>query len=69
MMFKLKNILGTQGLTKDNITTILDTVDSFKEISTRPIKRSPRYEEKPLLIYFLNQAPELVHHLKLRENG
>ena len=69
MMFKLKNILGTQCLTEDDITTILDTVDSFKEISTRPIKKVPTLRGKTVINLFLNQAPELVHHLKLREKG
>ena len=56
MMFKLKNILGTQYLTKDNITTILDTVDSFKEISTRPIKKVPTLRGKTVINLFFEPS-------------
>ena len=55
-MFKLKNILGTQYLTKDNITTILDTVDSFKEISTRPIKKVPTLRGKTVINLFFEPS-------------
>ena len=56
MMFKLKNILGTQYLTKDDITTILDTVDSFKEISTRPIKKVPTLRGKTVINLFFEPS-------------
>ena len=56
MMFKLKNILGTQYLTEDDITTILDTVDSFKEISTRPIKKVPTLRGKTVINLFFEPS-------------
>ncbi len=56
MMFKLKNILGTQCLTEDDITTILDTVDSFKEISTRPIKKVPTLRGKTIINLFFEPS-------------
>ena len=55
-MFKFKNILGTQYLTKDDITTILDTVDSFKEISTRPIKKVPTLRGKTVINLFFEPS-------------
>ena len=55
-MFKFKNILGTQCLTKDDITTILDTVDSFKEISTRPIKKVPTLRGKTVINLFFEPS-------------
>ena len=55
-MFKLKNILGTQYLTEDDITTILDTVDSFKEISTRPIKKVPTLRGKTVINLFFEPS-------------
>ena len=55
-MFKLKNILGTQYLTKDDITNILDTVDSFKEISTRPIKKVPTLRGKTVINLFFEPS-------------
>ena len=56
MMFKLKNILGTQYLTEEDITTILDTVDSFKEISTRPIKKVPTLRGKTVINLFFEPS-------------
>ena len=56
MMFKLKNILGTQCLTEEDITTILDTVDSFKEISTRPIKKVPTLRGKTVINLFFEPS-------------
>lgn len=55
-MFKFKNILGTQCLTEDDITTILDTVDSFKEISTRPIKKVPTLRGKTVINLFFEPS-------------
>ena len=55
-MFKLKNILGTQYLSEDDITTILDTVDSFKEISTRPIKKVPTLRGKTVINLFFEPS-------------
>ena len=55
-MLKLKNILGTQCLTEDDITTILDTVDSFKEISTRPIKKVPTLRGKTVINLFFEPS-------------
>ena len=55
-MFKLKNILGTQCLTENDITTILDTVDSFKEISTRPIKKVPTLRGKTVINLFFEPS-------------
>jgi len=55
-MFKLKNILGTQYLTEDDITNILDTVDSFKEISTRPIKKVPTLRGKTVINLFFEPS-------------
>ena len=51
-MFKLKSILGTNDLTKENILTILDTADTFKEISTRSIKKVPTLRGKTIINLF-----------------
>jgi len=55
-MFNLKNILGTKYLTKEEITTILDTADSFKEISTRPIKKVPTLRGKTIINLFFEPS-------------
>lgn len=55
-MFNLKNILGTKCLAEEEITTILDTADSFKEISTRPIKKVPTLRGKTLINLFFEPS-------------
>jgi len=55
-MFNLKNILGTKCLSKEEITTILDTADSFKEISTRPIKKVPTLRGKTIINLFFEPS-------------
>jgi len=56
MMFTIKNILGTQSLTQEDITTILDSTDSFKEISTRPIKKVPTLRGKTIINLFFEPS-------------
>jgi len=41
LQFTRKNLLGLEELTPEEIQLILDTADSFKEISERPIKKVP----------------------------
>ena len=55
-MFNLKNILGTKSLSKEDIITILDTADSFKEISTRPIKKVPTLRGKTVINLFFEPS-------------
>ncbi len=55
-MFNLKNILGTKCLSHGEITTILDTADSFKEISTRPIKKVPALRGKTIINLFFEPS-------------
>ena len=51
-MFTPKHILGTNGLLKEDIITILDTADSFKEISTRSIKKVPTLRGRTIINLF-----------------
>jgi aspartate carbamoyltransferase catalytic subunit len=55
-MFKLRSILGTNGLKKDEIVTILDTADTFKEISTRPIKKVPTLRGRTIINLFFEPS-------------
>ena len=41
MNFMQRNLLGLENLSKEEITHILETATSFKEISKRPIKKVP----------------------------
>ena len=41
MSLKRKDLVSIASLTPDEITLILDTADSFKEVSGREIKKVP----------------------------
>ena len=55
-MFKSKSILGTKDLLKDDIITILDTADAFKEVSTRPIKKVPTLRGRTVINLFFEPS-------------
>ena len=55
-MFNHKNILETKCLQNEEITTILDTADSFKEISTRSIKKVPTLRGKTIINLFFEPS-------------
>jgi len=57
-MFKWKrrNLLGLEDLTEDEINHILNTADSFKEISTRPIKKVPTLRGKTIASLFFEPS-------------
>jgi aspartate carbamoyltransferase catalytic subunit len=56
MPLSTKNILGTRELTQDDIQQILDTADSFKEISTRAIKKVPTLRGKTIINLFFEPS-------------
>ena len=56
MLLSTKNILSTKELTKQDIQQILDTADSFKEISTRAIKKVPTLRGKTIINLFFEPS-------------
>ncbi|MGA1876305.1 MAG: aspartate carbamoyltransferase catalytic subunit [bacterium] len=55
-MFQRKDLLGIQDLEKEEICTILETAESFKEILTRPIKKVPTLRGKTVVNLFLEPS-------------
>jgi aspartate carbamoyltransferase catalytic subunit len=55
-MLKRKDLLGIQDLSRDEITEILDTAESLKEISSRPIKKVPTLRGKTIINLFLESS-------------
>lgn len=51
-----KDLLGIEELSKDEINLILDTADSFKEISTRAIKKVPALRGKTIVNLFFEPS-------------
>ncbi|NLV24801.1 MAG: aspartate carbamoyltransferase catalytic subunit [Deltaproteobacteria bacterium] len=52
MSFSHKHILGTRHLSPQDITLILDTAESFKEINARAIKKVPTLRGKTVVNLF-----------------
>jgi aspartate carbamoyltransferase catalytic subunit len=56
MDFQQKHILGIENLTAEEITFILDSAESFKEISTRSIKKVPTLRGKTIINLFFEAS-------------
>jgi aspartate carbamoyltransferase catalytic subunit len=56
MAFNRKDLLGIRELSVEEITTILDTAESFKEISTRSIKKVPTLRGKTVINFFFEPS-------------
>jgi aspartate carbamoyltransferase catalytic subunit len=47
-----KDLLGIRGLTKEEILSVLDTAESFKDVSRREIKKVPTLRGKTVITLF-----------------
>ena len=56
MPFNRKDLLGTRELSVEEITTILDTAESFKEVSARSIKKVPALRGKTVINLFFEAS-------------
>ena len=52
MPVKINHLLGIEPIDRDQIEMILDTAESFKEISTRAIKKVPTLRGKTVINLF-----------------
>jgi aspartate carbamoyltransferase catalytic subunit len=53
---KVKHLLGIQELSAEEIQLILDTAASFREVSTRPIKKVPTLRGKTVINLFFEAS-------------
>jgi aspartate carbamoyltransferase catalytic subunit len=65
--FTRKHLLGLEELNADEIQTILDTADSFKEISERPIKKVPALRGKTIANVFYEPSTRTRISFELAE--
>ena len=56
MPLKIKHLLGIQDLSVEQIRLILETAESFREISTRPIKKVPTLRGKTIINLFFEAS-------------
>jgi aspartate carbamoyltransferase catalytic subunit len=54
--FQHKHLLGIEALSKEDILTILDTAESFLEISTREVKKVPTLRGKTIINLFFEPS-------------
>lgn len=55
-MWDRKDLLGLEELTRDEIEIVLDTAESFREISLRPIKKVPALRGKTVVNLFFEPS-------------
>jgi len=55
-VLKRKDLLGIEDLSRDEILEILDTSESFQEVSTRPIKKVPTLRGKTVINLFFESS-------------
>jgi len=56
MKLSKKNVLGIRDLSKEDINLILDTAESFVEVSTRTIKKVPTLRGKTIINFFIEAS-------------
>ncbi|HKA29810.1 MAG TPA: aspartate carbamoyltransferase, partial [Candidatus Binatia bacterium] len=56
MAFAQRHLLGLEGVSGEDITAILDTAASFKEISERDIKKVPALRGKTVINLFYESS-------------
>ena len=56
MAFARKDLLGIRDLSAEEINTILDSAESFKEISQRAIKKVPTLRGKTVINFFFESS-------------
>jgi aspartate carbamoyltransferase catalytic subunit len=57
MFWSRKDLLGLEDLSKEELELILTTADSFKEVSSREIKKVPALRGKTVVTFFMNPPP------------
>jgi aspartate carbamoyltransferase catalytic subunit len=56
LLFDHQHLLGIEALTKEDIETILDTAESFTEISKREVKKVPTLRGKTIINLFFEPS-------------
>ena len=67
MSWTKKHLLQIQDLTREEIETILDVADSFKEVSTRAVKKVPTLRGKTVVNLFFEPSTRTQVSFELAE--
>jgi len=67
MKLQSRHLLGLEGMSKEDITLILDTAASFKEVLERPIKKVPPLQGKTIVNLFFESSTRTRISFELAE--
>ncbi len=67
MKLQSRHLLGLEGMRKEDITLILDTAISFKEVLERPIKKVPPLQGKTIVNLFFESSTRTRISFELAE--
>ena len=67
MKLQSRHLLGLEGMSKDELTLILDTAVSFREILDRPIKKVPPLQGKTVVNLFFESSTRTRISFELAE--
>ena len=67
MKLQSRHLLGLEGVTKEDITLILDTAVSFREVLDRPIKKVPPLQGKTIVNLFFESSTRTRISFELAE--
>jgi aspartate carbamoyltransferase catalytic subunit len=67
MALSNRHLLGLQGVPKEDIQTILDTANTFREILDRPIKKVPTLQGKTIVNLFYESSTRTRISFELAE--
>jgi aspartate carbamoyltransferase catalytic subunit len=67
MKLQSRHLLGLEGVTKQDLTLILDTAASFREVLDRPIKKVPPLQGKTIVNLFFESSTRTRISFELAE--
>ncbi len=67
MQLKDRHLLGLEGVSAEDLTTILDTADSFKKVLERPIPKVPTLRGKTIVNLFFEASTRTRFSFELAE--
>ena len=67
MKLQSRHLLGLEGVTKEDLTLILDTAVSFREVLDRPIKKVPPLQGKTIVNLFFESSTRTRISFELAE--
>ncbi len=65
--FRHRHLLGIAGLSPEDISLLLDTAETFKEVSTRPIKKVPALRGKLVANLFFESSTRTRSSFEIAE--